>query len=612
MPEDELNYYALILYKSRPGRVTDIGRKKIEIELSDGEMLSVRPKDVMVLHPGPIENLAELQPPPNGEVKTAWELLAGERTTLAELSDLAYGEFTPATAWALWQMVEDGLYFSGDINGIKVHTAEAVAEEQAGREAKAAEAQAWEDFVARVEDGRYVEEDKKYLLEVVELAWGQRPQSRVLEALGHGETPQNAHEMLLSLGYWDEYENPYPRRAGLAVKSPEITLPELPEEERRDFTHLTALAIDDEGSTDPDDAVSLDEDGRIWVHIADVAALIKIDSRADLEARNRAANLYLPEGTIGMLPDAATPVLGLGLDEISPALSFGFKPGPEGEVDEVEIVPSWVQVTRITYEEAEERLEEWPFAELFDMAMRYQERRIREGAIEINLPEVRIRLDEGGQVSIRPLPRLRSRELVREAMLMTGEAVARYALRNQIPLPFTSQEAPQIEEVREARTPSEMFALRRMMRPSQQLSSPAPHNGLGMPLYIQTTSPLRRYLDLVVHQQLRAFLKDEPLLEGQEVMERVGEARAVVGSIRWAERQSNQHWTLVYLMQNPDWQGEGVLIERRGSRDVILIPELALETELYDPAERPIDSTIKLAVEQVNLAYLESYFRIVK
>jgi hypothetical protein len=41
-----------------------------------------------------------------------------------------------------------------------------------------------------------------------------------------------------------------------------------------------------------------------------------------------------------------------------------------------------------------------------------------------------------------------------------------------------------------------------------------------------------------------------------------------------------------------------------------LIPELALETELYDPAERPIDSIIKLSVEQVKLAYLETYFRI--
>jgi exoribonuclease-2 len=133
-----------------------------------------------------------------------------------------------------------------------------------------------------------------------------------------------------------------------------------------------------------------------------------------------------------------------------------------------------------------------------------------------------------------------------------------------------------------------------------------------MPLYVQATSPLRRYLDLVVHQQLRAFLAGRPLLDDQAVMSRVGEARAVSGNSRWAERQSNQHWTLVYLQQNPEWEGKGVLIERRGSRDVILIPELALETQVYDPEERPIDSAIKLALEGVKLASLESYFRIIK
>jgi exoribonuclease-2 len=459
--------------------------------------------------------------------------------------------------------------------------------------------------------GHYIESDKQYLLEVVELGWGQRTQSRILSALGHGETPQNAHELLLGLGYWDEYQNPYPRRAGVPVRSPEVDLPELPLEERRDLTHLTALAIDDEGSADPDDALSL-EDGRLWVHIADAAALITPDSAADLEARSRAANLYLPEGTIGMLPESATPILGLGLNDISPALSFAFTPGPEGEIEDVEIVPSWVRVTRMTYEEAEERLEEPLLAGLYDLALRYQEQREREGAIEITLPEVRIRLNEAGQVTIRPLPPLRSRNLVREAMLMTGEAVARFALRNQIPIPYTTQESPLVDEIGDIRTLSQNFALRRMMRPSQQLSSPSPHSGLGMPLYVQATSPLRRYLDLVVHQQLRAFLAGRPLLDDQAVMSRVGEARAVVGNVRWAERQSNQHWSLVYLQQNPDWEGKGVLIERRGSRDVILIPALSLETQVYDPEERPIDSVVNLAVENVKLAYLESYFRILK
>jgi hypothetical protein len=45
---------------------------------------------------------------------------------------------------------------------------------------------------------------------------------------------------------------------------------------------------------------------------------------------------------------------------------------------------------------------------------------------------------------------------------------------------------------------------------------------------------------------------------------------------------------------------------------VILIPDLALETELYDPAERPVDSKVRLALQHVKLPYLETYFFIAR
>jgi exoribonuclease-2 len=192
-------------------------------------------------------------------------------------------------------------------------------------------------------------------------------------------------------------------------------LPALPDEARRDLTHLAAFAIDDADSTDPDDAISW-ENGRLWVHVADVAALVPPGSPADEEARARGANLYLPEGTLHMLPMAATAALGLGLQEISPALSFGIDLAADGTVAQVEITPSWVRVTRLTYDEAEHRLTEAPFDQLYALAERSVTRRWANGAIELELPEVKVRIVEG-QVVIKPLPSLRSRTLVREAML---------------------------------------------------------------------------------------------------------------------------------------------------------------------------------------------------
>ncbi len=480
---------------------------------------------------------------------------------------------------------------------------------------KSAEALAWEQFLDRLRAGQFIEDDGRFLQEVVAVAQGTREKSQVLRALGKKETSEKAHTLLLKCGYWDENNNPYPSRAGLSMKSASGELPPLPDESRRDLTHLTALAIDDEGNQDPDDAISLEngyfgnaQHRRFWVHIADVAALITPDSPADLEARARGANLYLPEGTVHMLPPEATKNLALGLSDISPALSFNLEVSATGEVKLIEMVASWVKVTRMSYQEAEEQLDSSPLREMVALAKIYAQRRDKNGAIAIDLPEIKIRVDAEGLVTIRPLSQLQSRSLVRDAMLMTGEAVGRYALINQIPIPYTVQDPP-TEPLPPATTLSENFALRRTMQPSRQGSTPGTHAGLGMDIYVQATSPLRRYLDLVAHQQLRAHLKGEPLLDSQELMDRVGAAAALSGDVRWAERQSVRHWTLVYLNQNPDWQGEGVIIDSRGRRDIVLIPELDLETRIPQKGKRPLDSTLTLKFNKTDLVQQDVFFQ---
>ncbi len=593
-----------VLYKNQAARVTNVGAKKIDIVLQDGTAVSVRPKDIELLHPGPLRQFSELAKP-QGELLTAWELLAGETTNLEDLSELAYDDFSPATAWAIWQAVTDGLHFSGTIDAITVHTPEEVTAEKEARAEKAAEAEAWDAFANRVNQNEFLPEDGRFLQEIAAVAMGQQERSQVLRNLNQSETPENAHALLLKLGYWDETMNPYPSRIGVTTSQPEMPLPHLPAEDRRDLTHLVALAIDDEGSRDPDDALSW-ENGRLWVHIADVAALVTPDSPADLEARGRGANLYLPEGTIHMLPEAATSALALGLDDTSPALSFGLDVQPDGTITNLEIVLSTVRVTRLSYDEAQDRLDESPFRELLAIAQAFEARRVANGAVQIDLPEVKIRLDEAGEVEIRPLPALQSRDLVREAMLMTGEAVAQFARQHNIPIPFTTQDPP--TEIVEGNTPSANFARRRTMTGSQPGNTPGPHAGLGLDQYVQATSPLRRYLDLVVHQQLRAFLRGKPLLDEQAVMERVGAAYAVSGDVRYAERLSNAHWTAVYLLRQPDWAGEGIVVDRRGKRDLVLLPALGSETSIYKKEATPLDTIVEVELKSVDLPQREAHF----
>src|SRR5512136_93813 len=122
MPDTIPHQDSLVLYKSRPARVQQAGEKLI-LELEDGSTISVRPKDVVLLHGGPLHRLGDLRRP-TGDVQTAWELLAGGKTTLRELAELAYGSFTPATAWAAWELATEGLYFRGTPERITACTAE--------------------------------------------------------------------------------------------------------------------------------------------------------------------------------------------------------------------------------------------------------------------------------------------------------------------------------------------------------------------------------------------------------------------------------------------------------------------------------------------------------
>jgi len=299
MPGMALRKDSLVLYKARPARVKRTG-KKIEIELESGESLSVRPKDVTLLHTGPLQDLNELRSQ-DGEVETAWDLLLGETTNLLELAELVYGVDTPAAAWAAWQLVEDGLYFSGSPNEIIARNPEQVVQEQSDRKARADTERARAAFLDRVREAQILPEDSHYLRKVEDLALARTTKSRLLRDLGRAESPESAHALLLESGYWDRKVDPYPQRAGLPTSPPQLELPALPEEERQDLTHLPALAIDDEGNQEPDDALSLDG-GRLWVHVADVAALVPPGSPVDLEARTRGATLFLPEGTVPMVP----------------------------------------------------------------------------------------------------------------------------------------------------------------------------------------------------------------------------------------------------------------------------------------------------------------------
>ncbi|MFT6153481.1 MAG: exoribonuclease-2 [Bermanella sp.] len=614
----------LVLYKQAPALIEELGAK-ISIHLENGKKVNVREKDIQFLHQGPLKSFSQLHPAPEGSVEDAWELLQGETVTLNDVADLIYGETTPASVWHSWLTLNEDTYFTGSIDEVVTRAALDVQAILSKQREKEQEITSWQDYLQRVRDNQILPNDFSSLSDVERMAYGKATVSRTLKALDLEAIPEQAHKLLLKLGLWTETVNPYPARFGCATTEPDLAVPELQEEPREDLTALETFAIDDDNCSDPDDAISLD--GKtIWVHVADAAALIKPDSPLDQEARSRGANLYIPEQVVHMLPVGVTTILGLGLTEISPALSFQIGVGEDASISCLKIIPSWVRVQRLSYSQANDQLDS--FSELLALTDLFRTRRLLQGAAQIDLPEVKIQTTINGDIyhlgapqklnvekptqctmEIKDLPSLRSREMVTDAMLMAGEAVGRYLIEHEIPAPFVSQPPP--DEGATPETMSQMFAYRKKFKRSGLHLEPGMHSGLGLEPYTRVTSPLRRYSDLLVHQQLRAFISGTPLISEADMLGRMAEAEQGGGNTSRAERLSNRHWTLLHMQQNPDRVYRGVVVDKRSDRGVVMLPELAIEVKMRGIGDYELDQEVELKLGSINLAELEFSCRIV-
>ncbi|MEJ2529065.1 MAG: RNB domain-containing ribonuclease, partial [Gammaproteobacteria bacterium] len=181
-------------------------------------------------------------------------------------------------------------------------------------------------------------------------------------------------------------------------------------------------------------------------------------------------------------------------------------------------------------------------------------------------------------------------------------------LQHEIPIPFATQPPPDTDLQPEGL--AGMYASRRKFKPSRNKTLEEPHSGLGLEVYSRVTSPLRRYLDLVVHQQLRAHILGMDLLDSQQISERIAIADTVSGLVRKAERMSKNHWKMVYLRQNPRWNGRGVVVEMQQGRATVLIPELALETRIRTSQQLELNSELGLELQEVDIPDLLARFRL--
>ncbi len=603
---------AVILYKGQPGLITALDSEKITITLEGGEK-KVREKDINLLNAGPVQALSALFSAtlPAGDTKDAVDFFSGESPSYAELTELIWGAYPPEASWAVWQAVRASPFFECDdpAGSVRIRSNEEIEtmtrkeeeKQRAGAERMAA--------IGRLKGavagtGQLLPDDARFLQDIEALALGMSDKSRSLKEAGLSETPVSAHSVLLATGLWKPERNPWPSRHGLSLNSSTAHVPPPPERgDRLDLTALDAWAIDNAWSSDPDDAVSLDGDA-LWVHVADPASTVLPDSDADKDARGRGSTLYVPEGASRMLADASLDFFALGLASESFALSFRVTFTDSGAIDEVSIHRTVVRVTRLTYAEASSRRDEPGLAGLFKIAERNVERRKAADAVFIELPETHVSVGPGGDgpltVFFERVADENAADMVREMMLIAGEAAARFAFKNGIPFQYVSQERPEIPKDLPPGLAGE-YRKRRSMRSRKVGTIPSDHAGLGLGMYSQVTSPLRRYGDLVSHQQLRRFLEGKPPMDTDDMLTRIASGDSAARECTFAERESNMHWMLVHLSRHPEWTGDAIVVEIAGSQATILIPEFAQESRITTPAGAELNASIRVRAGNVRI-----------
>ncbi|HWR11804.1 MAG TPA: RNB domain-containing ribonuclease [Rectinemataceae bacterium] len=648
---------SLVIFRGQIARVASCAEGKISLELESGEAKKVREKDVSLLH-----GASSTRIPPameGGDFVTAHAMLASDHegkapipTTWRELAELVFGVYSPATAAACARYAAAGELFKIIDDVPCALSFEEIDHLRRKSEEKLQESERRASFIAALRAAirkkgdtglqsalKTTQEFSRYIADLESFALGSGERCLIGADAGIAETREAVHQALLDSGLWESSFNPWPTRAGCLLWPPRLSFPksELPAyvAGRKDLRHLPSFAIDNAWSTDPDDAIAFDGEF-VWVHIADPAAFIAPGSALDAEALSRGATLYLPEKIVPMFPEETVGLLGLGMEDSSPALSFGIRLSDEGAPVETIIAPSTVRVTRLSYEEADALLAggDKNLTNLDSIADLRHAHRLANGAVDIDMPEVSMKVD-GDEVRFLSVPSTRSSEIVREMMLLAGEAVARWAYERKLPFTYSSQEAPQFPKSLqrsdgEEKLLSIQYQRRKGMKASIVGTECLAHQGLGLSFYSQVTSPLRRYQDLLAHYQIRAWLafggdlgnktaRKDPNspsesraapLSADEVSRRCILAGQGSSSTRQAERDSRLHWIAYFLSQNPEWEGEAKILDLREQDIWIIVPELGMETSLRTRRPLALDDTVTVKASRVSIALHDITFEL--
>jgi exoribonuclease-2 len=200
-----------------------------------------------------------------------------------------------------------------------------------------------------------------------------------------------------------------------------------------------------------------------------------------------------------------------------------------------------------------------------------------------------------------------ARALVAEAMILTGSVVASHAAELGLAMPFRGQPASELPPESELQAlpegPVRHAALRRCLSRGSTSAAVSPHFSLGLPAYVQVTSPIRRYADLVAQRQLAASLAGQEPLEATQMEELLQELDPVIREGIQISREDQRHWQQVWFEQHRSERWQAIFLRWLRPQDrlaLVHLEALAMDQAVRAPESCQPGDALTVQVQQVD------------
>ena len=554
-----------------------------QVDTQHGKRTKVKANNVFAEFDGDMAAFLENAQAQAADIDTdlLWEVCGEEEFTAEAIAEEYYGHAPTKTELAatLIALYAAPMYFYKKAKGVfKAAPEETLKQALAAIERKKqqdAQIDAWAEALKRGEMPSEIAADLKTILHAPD------KQSLTYKAFTKAADAlkTSAYELAKKTGgitsipqyLQDGFEIKYfPKGTGF----PDLPLPEMPDLPKAD---VTAFSIDDESTTEVDDALSLTDLGngtkRVGIHIAAPSLAIKPGDKMEKNIMERLSTVYFPGGKITMLPENWIAAFSLDAGAYRPAVSIYFDVDgefnigePTCKIEAVNIAENLRIQTIEPHFNAETGLDEageMMFAHHQDLiwfhqfAVAMQKARGKYEPDRAPQYDYSIELDEEGNVSVVRRERGSPIDtLVSEMMILANSTWAQMLDENELPGLFRVQPAGKV----------------RMSTKSE------PHIGMGVQHYGWFTSPLRRAADYINQKQLLSLIDDtaEPLFQQSdaELFAALRDFDTAYTAYADFQRQMEAYWSLVYLQQ----QGTSELTATILKEDLVRIEGLPLVT----------------------------------